>query len=86
MFLLFILPDTKLNGIQIHISALFSADDVAKRISTLRTQFTRLVKPARSGSAVVAKTGRQKWLLTTLSFLQPHVKKRSTVSNMQVRE
>ncbi|XP_014665859.1 PREDICTED: uncharacterized protein LOC106807880 isoform X2 [Priapulus caudatus] len=63
-----------------------SVQEVNKRINTLRTQYSRLVKPGKSGSCAAAKTERQKWLLTTLSFLEPHVKKRNSFSNFQTTE
>jgi hypothetical protein len=56
--------------------------NITKHLSSLRTQYTRLVKPSPSGSEYVTKTARQKWLVDKLEFLRIHVKKRDSLSNL----
>lgn len=59
-------------------------DAVAKKLTSLRTQYSRLIKALPSGSGTVAKTAHQKWLVEKLDFLQQHVKKRDSMSNISV--
>lgn len=61
-----------------------SVDAVTKKITSFRTQYSRLVKALPSGSGSVAKTSHQKWLIDKLDFLQQHVKKRDSMSNRPI--
>lgn len=62
-----------------------TAVNIAKRLTSLRTQYARLIKPLPSGSGTVVKTTRQKWILEKMDFLKPHVKKRDSLTNLMVR-
>jgi len=57
---------------------------VEKHIHALRTQHTRLCKSKPSGSAAKHPTGRQRWILEKLHFLQSHVKAKQSASNLSV--
>lgn len=60
---------------------LMLGEEVTKRITSLRTQYLRAIKAPPSGSEG-KKTVHQEWVLKTLSFLAPHVKKRESISNV----
>ncbi|XP_038078666.1 uncharacterized protein LOC119745994 [Patiria miniata] len=61
-----------------------AVDDISKKMTSLRTQYSRLVKPLPSGSGAKKKTPRQEWILKNLDFLAPHVKARPSVSNLKI--
>lgn len=61
-----------------------SADAVSKKLTSLRTQYSRLIKALPSGSGSVARTSHQKWLVEKLDFLQQHLRKRGSLSNLTV--
>ena len=63
----------------------FLEAEIRKHMASLRTQYSRMVKPAPSGSAAKKSTKRQDWVRTNLGFLKPHLKKRTSVSNLVVR-
>ena len=63
----------------------YVADAVSKHIQSLRTQFSRLCRPAPSGSGSKQTTGRQKWILDKLNFLKIHLRKKPSTSNLIVR-
>ena len=58
-----------------------TANDIKKRLDSVRTQFQRHSKPPKSGAASKKKTKRQDWILRSLDFLKPHTTKRSAKSN-----
>ena len=55
---------------------------VNKKLTSLRTQYSRLVKRLPSGSGIEARTPHQKWLVEKLEFIRQHVKKRQSVSTI----
>ena len=59
-----------------------SIDAVSKKLTSLRTQYSRLMKKLPSGSGRAAKTAHQKWLVSKLDFLTQHLKKRDSLSNI----
>lgn len=50
----------------------------------MRTAFSRLSKPGKSGSACKNLTKKSAWMQEKLQFLQPFMKNRSSVSNLEV--
>jgi hypothetical protein len=56
-----------------------SADAVTKKITSLRTQFSRLIKPLPSGSGCVARTPYQKWLVDKLCLCHTQVVVQTTL-------
>ncbi|XP_061567664.1 uncharacterized protein wu:fb74b10 [Cololabis saira] len=50
-----------------------SVEEVKTRAVSLRTQFSRLVKPRPGDSCGKALTARQRWLLRVLDFLTNHI-------------
>ncbi|MGH0145444.1 UNVERIFIED_CONTAM: hypothetical protein FKN15_044069 [Acipenser sinensis] len=58
--------------------------EVMKRITSLRTQFLRLIKAPASGSEGKKRTVHQDWVVKNLAFLTPHVRKRPSISNMDL--
>ncbi|TKS90226.1 hypothetical protein D9C73_024357 [Collichthys lucidus] len=48
-------------------------EDVKVRAASLRTQYSRLLKPLRSGRKKRATTPRQQKILTSLKFLEKHI-------------
>ena len=46
---------------------------VNKKLTSLRTQYSRLVKRLPSGSGIEARTPHQKWLVEKLEFIRQHV-------------
>ncbi|GAA6234925.1 uncharacterized protein LOC108885274 [Lates japonicus] len=61
-------------------------EEVKVRATTLRTQYSRLLKPLRSGRKSKAMTPRQKRILMSLRFLRKHVVPRSTESALDQSE
>ncbi len=56
-------------------------------MSTLRTSYGRVIKPAASGSAGKDPTMRQRWLIENLGFLKEYIKPKGTTrSNMAPQE
>ena len=55
---------------------------VNKKLTSLRTQYSRLVKRLPSGSGIEARTPLVKWLVEKLEFIRQHVKKRQSVSTI----
>ncbi|XP_076015487.1 uncharacterized protein LOC143007874 [Genypterus blacodes] len=53
-------------------------NEVKTRATSLRTQFTRLLKPKSGGSGDTGLTPKQIWILEMCDFLKPHVTSRST--------
>ncbi|XP_052001269.1 uncharacterized protein LOC127656829 [Xyrauchen texanus] len=47
-------------------------EDVKQRAGSLRTQYSRLLKPRPSGSGGKPLTSKQRWLLDNLEFLRRH--------------
>ncbi len=47
-----------------YVYCIFSVEDVKMRATTLRTQFTKLLKPKPSGSGEKGLTQKQRWLLS----------------------
>nr|XP_054765517.1 uncharacterized protein LOC129272387 [Lytechinus pictus] len=60
-----------------------SGREISRRMTTLRTQYTRLLKQPPSGSGTKMHTSRQMWVLKALAFLEPHVKARNSISNLK---
>ncbi|XP_034719615.1 uncharacterized protein LOC117938817 [Etheostoma cragini] len=58
-----------------------SEKETKKKWESLRTQFTRYRKLSPSGSSGTDKTPRQLWILRRLRFLEPHTKRKESVSN-----
>ncbi|KAJ8333288.1 hypothetical protein SKAU_G00421840 [Synaphobranchus kaupii] len=54
--------------------------EVSKKMHSLRTQYNRYAKMCPSESSGM-KTARQDWILQRLSFLEPHIRKRSSMCN-----
>lgn len=52
-----------------------------KKITSLQTQYSRLIKPLPSGSGCAAKTSHQKWLVEKLDFLKQLMKKQNSMCN-----
>ncbi|XP_051272769.1 uncharacterized protein wu:fb74b10 [Dicentrarchus labrax] len=67
---------------EIAVSLDLPVEEVKVRAVSLRTQYSRLLKPLRSGRKNKALTPRQKRILTSLKFLEKHVISRSTDSNL----
>lgn len=61
-----------------------AVEDVKTRACTLRTQYSRLVKPQGSGRKKKPLTLRQKRILRSCEFLKKHISHRSTESNVGV--
>lgn len=63
--------------------AYLSVDEVKTRTASLRTQYSRLLKPKPGGTGTKPLTARQKWLLIVMDFIKRHIVHRlcdSTVS------
>ncbi|XP_029969510.1 WW domain-binding protein 11-like isoform X4 [Salarias fasciatus] len=59
-----------------------AVEEVKTRVTTLRTQYSKLLKCKPSGSANKTLTSRQTWLLKSLTFLKKHVSQRPTESSL----
>ncbi|XP_016373045.1 uncharacterized protein LOC107712335 [Sinocyclocheilus rhinocerous] len=57
-------------------------EDVKMRATTLRTQFTKLLKPKPSSSGEKGLTQKQRWLLSSLEFLKKHVAQRPSETSL----
>ncbi|XP_041850012.1 olfactory marker protein a isoform X1 [Melanotaenia boesemani] len=55
-----------------------SVEEVRGRATTLRTQYSKLLKSKASGSEEKALTAKQTWMLKSLSFLKTYVIQRTT--------
>lgn len=60
-------------------------EEVKIRATTLRTQFTKLLKPKPSGSGEKGLTQKQSWLLRSLEFLKKHVAQRPSETNVRMK-
>ncbi|KAM9310164.1 uncharacterized protein KZ484_026107 isoform 1-T1 [Pholidichthys leucotaenia] len=58
--------------------------DVKTRTTSLRTQYSKVLKPNRSGGGDGVVTSRQRWLLTSLDFLKKHVIQRSVDATLDL--
>lgn len=56
--------------------------EITKKITSLRTQFTRYSRQLPSGSGAVKRTTRRDWMLKSLAFLGPHIRNKQSVSNL----
>ncbi len=56
----------------------------ASSLYSLRTQYGRYKKVAPSAGSAARKTGRQRWILTRLQFLEPSLRRTETTSNHTV--
>ncbi|KAF4115163.1 hypothetical protein G5714_002652 [Onychostoma macrolepis] len=61
-----------------------SEAEVKKKMDSMRTQYSRYLKPPPSGSGG-HHTPRQEWFLRRLKFLELHMKKRPSTSNLDVQ-
>ncbi|CAM4674260.1 unnamed protein product [Leuciscus chuanchicus] len=57
-------------------------EEVKTRATTLRTQYTKLLKPKPSGSVEKGLTHKQAWLLRNLEFLKKHVAQRPSETSL----
>ncbi|XDV47030.1 hypothetical protein PO909_016779 [Leuciscus waleckii] len=57
-------------------------EEVKTRATTLRTQFSKLLKTKPSGTFEKPLTSKQRWLMKTLMFLRKHVTQRATESSL----
>lgn len=48
-------------------------EDVKTRALSLRTQYSRLVKPKPGGHGNKVLTSKQKWILRAMDFIRPHI-------------
>ncbi|XP_042364129.1 uncharacterized protein wu:fb74b10 [Plectropomus leopardus] len=68
---------------EIAVALDLSVEEVKVRATSLRTQYTRVLKPLTSGSGKnKALTPRQRRILKSLKFLRKHVNPRSSESNV----
>lgn len=68
----------------ISVCCAFSVEELKTRVTTLRTQFTKLLKPKPSGSGEKGLTEKQRWLLTNLDFLKKHVAQRPSETSVSM--
>ncbi|CAM4724966.1 unnamed protein product [Leuciscus chuanchicus] len=59
-----------------------SVEEVKTRATTLRTQFSKLLKTKPSWTFEKPLTSKQRWLMKTLMFLRKHVTQRATESSL----
>ena len=59
---------------------LYLADDVAVKITTIRTTYVRCKKMGESGSAAA----KAHWIVSKLRFLDNFIKPRASMSNLDV--
>ncbi|XP_034540816.1 uncharacterized protein wu:fb74b10 [Notolabrus celidotus] len=60
--------------------------EVKTRSLSLRTQFSRLLRPRPSGSGEKTLTSKQKWILRGLDFLKPFVTPRNTETSLVIED
>ena len=63
---------------------LHSEKQLLSRMSSLRTSYVRLSKPGKSGEAGKTLSSKNKWILSRMQFLAPHIKTRQSLTNFQV--
>ncbi|CAL8384751.1 unnamed protein product [Gadus morhua 'NCC'] len=59
-------------------------EEVRARATSLRTQYSKLLKSKPSGSGDTALTSKQKWMLKSLFFLKAHVVQRATETSLHM--
>ena len=62
---------------------MFQAEWITKKMCNLRNDYTKSLKPPKSGSARKQLSSRNSWLQDKLQFLSPFVASRPTVSNFE---
>ena len=66
------------------IVTVVTEEKIQTRMTTLRTQYTKLKKSQRSGSAANPKSRKSQWMLKRLQFLNPYLTERKSTSNLTV--
>lgn len=61
-----------------------SVEEVKARTTTLRTQYSKLLKPKSSGSGAKSMSGRQMWMSRSLEFLKKYIVQRATETSVSV--
>ncbi len=64
---------------------IFSVEDIKMRATTLRTRFTKLLKPKPSGSGEKGLTQKQRGLLSSLDFLKKYVAQRPSETSVSMQ-
>ncbi|KAK9977165.1 hypothetical protein ABG768_018986, partial [Culter alburnus] len=77
--------DARGNAVRSMATALgISEAEVKKKMESMRTQYSRYLKSPPSGSGGY-HTPRQEWFLRRLKFLEMHIKKRPSTSNLDLQ-
>nr|XP_055049237.1 uncharacterized protein LOC129434331 [Misgurnus anguillicaudatus] len=74
--------DKERNWAEIAAALEIPVEEVKTRATTLRTQFSKLLKSKPSGASEKPLTSKQRWLMKTLMFLRKHVTQRATESSL----
>ena len=56
--------------------------EMERRQTTLRTQYSKLLKPEKSGSAPKPLTARARWILRVMDFLKRHIAHRRSTTTV----